>query len=59
MSVEKNRKEAGRWYRQAQVDLNAAIGSRENKSYEWACFQCRQAAGRIISAVGTYVGAEV
>ena len=51
MSAEKNRKEADRWYKQAKVDLNAAKGSREAENFEWACFQCQQAAEKALKAL--------
>ena len=54
MSAEKHRKDAVRWYRQAKVDLKAAKDSREMENYEWACFQCQQAAEKALKALWFY-----
>ena len=51
MSAEKHRKDAERWYKQAKVDLKAAKDSRETENYEWACFQCQQAAEKALRAL--------
>lgn len=50
MSVEKTGKEARRWLSQAQSDVDAARDSARAGRYEWACFQCQQAAEKAVKA---------
>lgn len=44
------RKEAARWLRQAEADLAGARVSTRGGRYEWACFQCQQAAEKALKA---------
>ncbi len=45
-----NLKEALRWFRQAEKDLESAYNSIKNSSYDWACFQSQQAAEKSLKA---------
>ncbi|HDZ18665.1 hypothetical protein LCGC14_1922970 [marine sediment metagenome] len=38
------------WFTQAKYDLEAAQVSRENGSFEWACFQAQQAAEKALKS---------
>jgi HEPN domain-containing protein len=46
-----NREEAGRWFRQAEHDLEAADISMKGGSSAWACFQSQQAAEKAVKAL--------
>lgn len=46
-----NREEAGRWFRQAEHDLEAAAISLSGGSYAWACFQSQQAAEKAVKSL--------
>jgi HEPN domain-containing protein len=50
MSAEKTGKEALRWMSQAQSDVAAAKDSAKAGRFEWACFQCQQAAEKAMKA---------
>lgn len=45
-----NEIEFGRWFEQAQDDLEAARASRNAGHHEWACFQAQQAAEKALKA---------
>lgn len=45
-----NIKYARIWFKQAEYDLEAALVSKENGSYEWACFQAQQSAEKALKA---------
>ena len=42
--------EEQRWLRQAEKDLESAQDSSKAEHYEWACFQSRQAAEKVLKA---------
>ena len=46
-----NADEAGRWFRQAECDLAAALVSLNGGSYEWTCFQAQQSAEKALKAL--------
>jgi HEPN domain-containing protein len=46
-----NEDEAGRWFRQAECDLAAALVSLNGGSYEWTCFQAQQSAEKALKAL--------
>lgn len=50
MSSEKYRSEALRWLRQGLADLDAAQGSLDLQTYEWASFQAQQAGEKLLKA---------
>jgi HEPN domain-containing protein len=45
-----NERYASLWFKQAKFDLDAAKSSKENKNYEWTCFQCQQSAEKALKA---------
>lgn len=45
-----NLKEALRWIRQADKDLNSAKNSLKAGDYEWSCFQAQQSAEKVEDA---------
>ncbi len=51
MSIEKNKKEATRWYVTALEDLAAAEILLKNGKYSHACFLCQQAAEKSMKAI--------
>lgn len=51
MSVEKNRREADRWFKTAQGDLESAVILLENKRYAHSCFHAQQSGEKAIKAV--------
>ena len=51
MSVEKSRKEAERWLKTAQGDLDSAAILLENNRYAHACFHAQQSGEKAIKAV--------
>lgn len=51
MSVEKRRREANRWFRQAEDDLDAARALRDAGKYAQACFFAQQAAEKALKAL--------
>jgi HEPN domain-containing protein len=46
-----NLKEALRWLKQAEKDLNSAKNSLDAGDYEWACFQSQQSAEKALKSV--------
>lgn len=58
MSQEKYNRDSERWLRQSEADIRAAKGSIKNKNYEWACFQCQQAAEKAIKSLYYYYVAD-
>ena len=48
--MEHNLKEADRWFRQAEYDLNAADWSQQGKFYAPACFLAQQSAAKSLRA---------
>jgi len=54
MSAEKSKDTAQRWLQQGNADLKAALGSLSMGSFEWACFQCQQAAEKALKAFWHY-----
>jgi HEPN domain-containing protein len=44
------------WMEQAEFDYQAALASRDNKFYEWVCFQCEQAVEKALKAVLVQAG---
>ena len=51
MSTEKNIKEAIRWFRTAEDDLDSARILNDNKKYAHSCFHAQQAAEKSLKAV--------
>ena len=51
MSVEKNRREAERWFKTAQGDLASATILLENNRYAHSCFHAQQSGEKAIKAV--------
>ncbi|MCX5897312.1 MAG: HEPN domain-containing protein [Proteobacteria bacterium] len=56
MSSEQYKNESDRWYRQGIADLEAARGSLQLKTYEWASFQAQQAGEKFLKAYWLYNG---
>ena len=54
MSQESNRQDSRRWLRQAEADIDAALGSINNNNFEWACFQSQQAGEKALKALWYY-----
>jgi len=51
MSVEKNRREAERWFKTAQGDLDSATILLKNNRYAHACFHAQQSGEKAMKAV--------
>jgi len=51
MSVEKNRKEAERWFKTAKGDLDSAIILLKNNRYAHSCFHSQQSGEKAVKAV--------
>jgi len=51
MSNEKSRREAARWIRIAEDDLDSARILEKNKKFTHACFHAQQAGGKAVKAV--------
>ena len=51
MSVEKNRREAERWFKTAQGDLESAVILMENNKYAHSCFHSQQAGEKAIKSI--------
>ncbi len=51
--------EAGRWFRQAEHDLQASEHLRDSGDYNWACFVAQQAAEKAVRAVHAARGEDV
>ena len=51
MSVEKNRREAERWFKTAQGDLESAVILMENNKYAHSCFHSQQAGEKAIKQI--------
>lgn len=51
MSVEKNRREADRWFKTAQGDFESAVILLENNRYAHSCFHSQQSGEKVIKAV--------
>ena len=51
MSTEKNIREASRWIKTAEDDLDSAEILKKNDKYAHACFHCQQSAEKAIKAV--------
>jgi HEPN domain-containing protein len=58
MSVEKNRREAERWFKTAQGDLDSAIILLKNSRYAHSCFHSQQSGEKAIKAVWYYLDAD-
>lgn len=56
MSIEKDRKNAERWLKQAEDDFDTALLLRKNGKFAQACFFFQQAAEKAIKAVWYYYG---
>lgn len=46
-----NEKEAMRWFKQGEKDLESAKDSLKTSHYEWACYQAQQAAEKCLKAI--------
>jgi HEPN domain-containing protein len=51
MSIEKSLREALRWLKTAEDDLDAAIVLEENGKFPQSCFHCQQAGEKAIKAI--------
>ena len=51
MSLEKNRREAERWLKTAEGDLETAVVLLQNKKYPHSCFHSQQAGEKALKAV--------
>jgi HEPN domain-containing protein len=51
MSLEKNRREAERWLKTAEGDLETATVLRQNKKFAHSCFHSQQAGEKAVKAV--------
>ena len=49
--MDANRKEADRWFRQGERDLESARNSCRSGDFEWACFQAHQSAEKVLKAL--------
>lgn len=49
--MDANRKEADRWFRQGERDLESARNSCRSGDHEWACFQVQQSAEKVLKAL--------
>lgn len=58
MSVENNRKEAARWLRTAQDDLDTAVILNEKKKFAHSCFHSQQAGEKALKAIWYFVDAD-
>lgn len=58
MSVEKNRREAERWFKTAQGDLDSAIILLKNSRYAHSCFHSQQSGEKAVKAVWYYLDAD-
>ena len=58
MSVEKNRREAERWFKTAQGDLDSAIILLKNNRYAHSCFHSQQSGEKAVKAVWYYLDAD-
>ena len=58
MSVEKNVREALRWLRTAEDDLDAATILRKNEKFPHACFHAQQAGEKALKAVWYFADAD-
>ena len=58
MSVEKNRKEAERWLKTVQGDLDSAIILSKNNRYAHSCFHSQQSGEKSVKAVWYYLDAD-
>lgn len=48
--MDNNEKYANIWFSQAKYDLKAAVDSKKNGNFEWACFQAQQATEKALKA---------
>lgn len=58
MSVEKNRREAERWFNTAQGDLDSAIILLKNDRYAHACFHSQQSGEKAMKAIWYFLDAD-
>ena len=58
MSVEKNRKEAQRWFKTAKGDLETAVVLMKNHRYAHACFHAQQSGEKAIKDVWYFLDAD-
>lgn len=58
MSVEKNLKNALRWYKQAEHDFKACSRNRSEGDYSWAWFLAQQSAERVLKSLIIAYGIE-
>jgi len=58
MSVDKNRREAERWFKTAQGDLDSAMILLKNNRYAHACFHSQQSGEKAVKAVWYYLDAD-
>lgn len=49
--MDANEKEADRWFRQGERDLESARASCRAGNHEWACFQAQQSAEKVLKAI--------
>ena len=57
MSVEKNIREADRWLKTAEDDIDSAVILKRNNKFPHACFHAQQAGEKAIKAVWYYADA--
>ncbi len=58
MSVEKNVKEAARWLKTAEDDLDSAVILKKNGKFAHACFHAQQVGEKALKAVWYYADAD-
>jgi len=58
MSVEKNRREAERWFKTAQGDMDSAIILLKNNRYAHSCFHSQQSGEKAMKAVWYFLDAD-
>jgi HEPN domain-containing protein len=46
------------WFRQAELDLEAAVDARASGHFEWACFLAQQSGEKVVKSVHEMSGAE-
>ena len=58
MSIEKNRKEADRWFHTAKDDLDTSIVLKKNNKFAHSCFHAQQAAEKAVKAIWYFEDAD-
>lgn len=56
MGIESQKKEALRWFRQAEDDLSSARVLNDNKKFAQSCFYCQQASEKAVKALWFQLG---